>query len=161
MCFARLRSILTQGFSQPSRPELTLSGQAGRGANQADSLTYLRAQPEMTALWPSPSHSSGKPSPTTKKLACTSFECPWQDGVGERWIESCRRDLLDHLIALNEQHLKRLLSDYVRYYEGCRTYLTLEKDAPIGRPIQPPALGQVIEIPQVGGLHHLYTRKAA
>jgi hypothetical protein len=46
----------------------------------------------------------------------TSFECHWQNGVAERWIESCRRDLLDQVIALNEQHLKRLLSDYVRYY---------------------------------------------
>jgi putative transposase len=51
----------------------------------------------------------------------TSFECPWQNGVAERWIESCRRDLLDHVIALNEQHLKRLLSDYVRYYK-CVSY---------------------------------------
>ena len=47
----------------------------------------------------------------------TSFASPWQNGVAERWIESCRRDLLDHVIALNEQHLKRLLSDYVSYYK--------------------------------------------
>jgi putative transposase len=46
----------------------------------------------------------------------TSFESPWQNGVAERWVESCRHDLLDHIIALNERHLKRLLSDYVRYY---------------------------------------------
>jgi len=46
-------------------------------------------------------------------------------------------------------------------YERCRTHLSLEKDAPAGRPIEPPALGRVIEIPQVGGLHHRYTRKAA
>src|SRR6266700_2261319 len=46
----------------------------------------------------------------------TSFESPWQNGVTERWVESCRRDLLDHTIAMNEQHLKRLLSEYVRYY---------------------------------------------
>jgi hypothetical protein len=45
----------------------------------------------------------------------TSFESPWQNGVGERWVESCRRDLLDHIIVVNERHLKRLLSDYVRY----------------------------------------------
>jgi hypothetical protein len=44
----------------------------------------------------------------------TSFESPWQNGVAERWIESCRRDLRDHVIAMNERHLKRLLSDYVR-----------------------------------------------
>jgi putative transposase len=47
----------------------------------------------------------------------TSFESPWQNGVAERWVESCRQDLLDHIIAVNERHLKRLLSDYVRYYK--------------------------------------------
>jgi hypothetical protein len=45
----------------------------------------------------------------------TSFESPWQNGVAERWVESCRRDLLDHIIALREHHLKRLLADYVGY----------------------------------------------
>jgi len=53
----------------------------------------------------------------------TSLESPWQNGVAERWVESCRRDLLDHVIALNEEHLRRLLSDYVRYYHGDRTPL--------------------------------------
>ena len=46
----------------------------------------------------------------------TSFESPWQNGVAERWVESCRRDLLDHVIAVNERHLKRLLANYVRSY---------------------------------------------
>ena len=53
----------------------------------------------------------------------TSLESPWQNGVAERWVENCRRDLLDHVIALNEEHLRRLLSDYVRYYHGDRTPL--------------------------------------
>src|SRR5713101_8224531 len=53
----------------------------------------------------------------------TSFESPWQNGVAERWVESCRRDLLDHVIAVNERHLKRLLSEYVRYYHEDRTHL--------------------------------------
>jgi len=55
----------------------------------------------------------------------TSFQSPWQNGLAERWIESCRHDLLDHVIALNELHLKRLLSDYVRYYHEDRTHLGL------------------------------------
>ena len=63
----------------------------------------------------------------------TSFESPWQNGVAERWIESCRRDLLDHVIALNEAHLRRLLSDYVRYYHEDRTHLGLRKETPAGR----------------------------
>jgi transposase InsO family protein len=55
----------------------------------------------------------------------TSFESPWQNGVAERWVESCRHDLLDHIIAVNERHLKRLLSDYIRYYHEDRTHLGL------------------------------------
>jgi putative transposase len=46
----------------------------------------------------------------------TSFESPWQNGIAERWVESCRRDLLDQIIPVDERHLKRLLSDYVHYY---------------------------------------------
>src|SRR6266478_1951976 len=53
----------------------------------------------------------------------TSFESPWQNGVAERWVGSCRRELLDHVIALNERHLKRLLSDYRSYYHEDRTHL--------------------------------------
>src|SRR6202162_1508110 len=64
----------------------------------------------------------------------TSFESPWQNGVAERWVQSCRRDLLDHVIPLNERHLMRLLSDYVRYYHEDRTHLGLGKETPFGRP---------------------------
>jgi transposase InsO family protein len=60
----------------------------------------------------------------------TSFRSPWQNGVAERWVGSCRRDLLDHVIALNERHLKRLLSEYVLYYHEDRTHLGLGKDTP-------------------------------
>jgi len=64
----------------------------------------------------------------------TSFKSPWQNGVAERWVESCRRDLLDHIIAVNELHLKRLLSEYVRYYHEDRTHLGLGKGTPNNRP---------------------------
>jgi hypothetical protein len=64
----------------------------------------------------------------------TSFRSPWQNGVAERWAGSCRRDLLDHVIILNERHLKRLLSSYLLYYHEDRTHLGLAKDAPAGRP---------------------------
>jgi len=60
----------------------------------------------------------------------TSFRSPWQNGVAERWVGSCRRDLLDHVIALNEKHLKRLLSEYVRYYHEDQTHLGLSKQTP-------------------------------
>ncbi len=70
----------------------------------------------------------------------TSFESPWQNGVAERWVESCRRDLLDHIIAVNERHLKRLLSEYVCYYHKDRTHLGLGKGTPQGR-TRSPGLG--------------------
>jgi putative transposase len=66
----------------------------------------------------------------------TAFRSPWQNGIAERWVGSCRRDLLDHVIVLNEQHLKRLMSEYVRYYHEDRTHLGLAKDTPTGRPAE-------------------------
>jgi putative transposase len=89
----------------------------------------------------------------------TSFQSPWQNGVAERWIESCRRDLLDHVIALNESHLKRLLSDYVRYYHQDRTHLGLSKETPTGR-ARSVGIGRVKGQPRLGGLHYRYDRAA-
>jgi hypothetical protein len=60
----------------------------------------------------------------------TSFRSPWQNGIAERWVGSCRRDVLDHIVALNERHLKRLLAEYVRYHHEDRTHLGLEKATP-------------------------------
>jgi len=62
----------------------------------------------------------------------TSFASPWQDGVAERWVESRRRDMLGHVIAVNERHLKRLLSEYVRYYTEDPTHLGLTKETRTG-----------------------------
>jgi putative transposase len=89
----------------------------------------------------------------------TSFESPWQNGVAERWIESCRHDLLDHVIAVNEDHLKRLLSEYVRYYHEDRTHLGLGKQTP-GNRSPASRRGRVIALPRLGGLHHRYKRVA-
>ena len=63
----------------------------------------------------------------------TSFRSLWQSGVAERWVGNCRRDLLDHLVILNERHLKRLLKDYVRYYHEDRTHLALAGQIPVFR----------------------------
>jgi putative transposase len=89
----------------------------------------------------------------------TSFRSPWQNGVAERWVESCRRDLIDHVIAFNERHLTRLLSDYVRYYHEDRTHLGLGKQTPAGR-VRSTNRGVVISRPRLGGLHHRYDRAA-
>ena len=89
----------------------------------------------------------------------TSFRSPWQNGVAERWIESCRHDLLDHVIAFNERHLKRFLSDYVRYYHEDRTHLGLGKQTPAVR-VRSRNQGAVVSRLRVGGLHHRYDRAA-
>jgi putative transposase len=89
----------------------------------------------------------------------TSFESPWQNGVAERWVESCRRDLLDHVIAVNERHLKRLLSEYVRYYHEDRTHVGLWKGTPHYR-IRSTTFGRVLSQDRLGGLHHRYVRAA-
>ncbi len=88
----------------------------------------------------------------------TAFRSPWQNGVAERWVGSCRRDLLDHVIVLNERHLKRLVAEYVRYYHEDRTHLGLAKDTPVGRAAAIPSANQrkIQSRPRLGGLHHRY-----
>ena len=86
---------------------------------------------------------------------------PWQNPYAERVIGSIRRECLDHMIILGERHLKRILSSYVDYYHSARTHLSLEKDSPDGRVVQPIEKGRVVELKRVGGLHHLYARMAA
>jgi len=88
----------------------------------------------------------------------TSFRSPWQNGVAERFVGSCRRDLLDHVIVLNERHLKRLMIEYIRYYHDDRTHLGLGKQTPEGRAVaQAMSPGsRVISMPRLGGLHHRY-----
>jgi putative transposase len=88
----------------------------------------------------------------------TSFRSPWQNGVAERWVGNCRRDLLDHVIVLNKQHLKRLMNEYVRYYHEDRTHLALAKRTPAGREAEKnPIQGRkVVSMPRLGGLHHRY-----
>jgi transposase InsO family protein len=86
---------------------------------------------------------------------------PWQNPFAERLIGSVRRECLDHVLVLSERHLRRVLTQYFAYYHRARTHLSLDKDAPDGRPIEPPRVGAIIPIPEVGGLHHRYVRRAA
>jgi transposase InsO family protein len=83
---------------------------------------------------------------------------PWQNGHAERLIGSIRRECLDHVVVLGAAHLRRILSAYSAYYNEVRTHLALGKDAPLGRPIQ--AVGPVVSVPMLGGLHHQYLRMA-
>ena len=89
----------------------------------------------------------------------TSFESPWQNGIAERWVGSCRRELLDHIIPIDERHLKRLLSEYIRYHHEDRTHLGLGKGTPNGRN-RAIAAGRVLSHERLGGLHHRYDRAA-
>ena len=91
----------------------------------------------------------------------TAPQSPWQNAYVERLIGSIRRECLDHVIVFNETSLRRILKSYFDYYERSRTHLSLGKDSPISRPIQRAAMGRIVEIPQVGGLHHRYERVSA
>jgi putative transposase len=91
----------------------------------------------------------------------TAPRSSWQNPFCERLIGSVRRDCLNHAIILGESHLRKILARYFDYYRKYRTHLSLDKDAPERRPIQDAKLGEVTEIPEVGGLHHHYERRAA
>jgi len=88
----------------------------------------------------------------------TSVRAPWQNGISERWVGGCRREILDHVIPLNEAHLRRLIRDYVNYHHDDRIHDSLEKDTPNRRPVEqkPNANSIVISMPRLGGLHHRY-----
>ena len=86
---------------------------------------------------------------------------PWQSPYIERLIGSIRRECLDHVIVLNQTHLRRTLARYIAYYQSSRTHLALAKDSPTPRHVQAVADGHVIAFPEVGGLHHRYERRAA
>ncbi len=86
---------------------------------------------------------------------------PWQSAYVERVIGSIRRECLDHVIVFHESSLRRTLASYFDYYHRSRTHLSLGKDSPEPRPIQPLPMGSVVAVPQVGGLHHRYERRAA
>ncbi len=90
----------------------------------------------------------------------TAPRSPWQNPYVERLIGSIRRECIDHVVVLNETHLRRILTSYLVYYHESRAHLSLERNAPVPRRVEHPSEGKVIAIPQVGGLHHRYKRAA-
>ena len=86
----------------------------------------------------------------------TAPASPWQNGVAERLIGSIRRECVDHIIVLGEMHLRRVLKSYADYYNSVRTHRSLNKDAPVSRPVQ--RTGAISSRAILGGLHHHYTR---
>ena len=93
----------------------------------------------------------------------TSYRSPWQNGVAERFVGTLRRELFNHIIVLDDRHLRRLLGEYIEYYLTDRTYLGLDKDAPRARPVEPrPESSAAVHArPRIGGLHHRYGWRAA
>ena len=90
----------------------------------------------------------------------TAPRSPWQNPYAERIIGSIRRECLNHMIVLGEVHLKRMLTLYFDYYHNSRPHLSLNRNSPTPREVELPCQGEVVSIPQVGGLHHLYRRAA-
>jgi transposase InsO family protein len=86
----------------------------------------------------------------------TAPASPWQNGFAERLIGSIRRECVDHIIVLGEAHLRRILRCYADYYNGVKTHRSLNKDAPVFRPVQ--RTGSIKPFPILGGLHHHYIR---
>jgi putative transposase len=93
----------------------------------------------------------------------TSIRAPWQNGTAERWIGSCRREILDHVIPVNEEHLRRVVREYICYHHEDRVHDSLSKDTPTGRPIEPRPVADagLNALPRLGGLHHRYTWRQA
>jgi len=90
----------------------------------------------------------------------TTPQSPWQNAYAERVIGSIRRECLDHVIVLSEEHLRRILKNYFLYYNGSRPHQALEQNSPIPRTIESVRKSTIISIPEVGGLHHRYQRAA-
>ena len=86
----------------------------------------------------------------------TAPASPWQNGFAERLIGSIRRECVDHIIVLGEVHLRRVLQSYADYYNSVRTHRSLNKDAPVSRPVQ--RTGVIRSRAILGGLHHRYAR---
>jgi transposase InsO family protein len=97
------------------------------------------------------------------KLIRTAYRSPWQNGVAERWVGSCRRELLDHVIVLSESHVRRLVREYLHYYHEDRVHDALIKDTPTGRVLElrQTDVARVLGVPRVGGLHHRYRWQTA
>ena len=91
----------------------------------------------------------------------TAYRSPWQNPYVERAIGSIRRDCVDHILVVNERHLRKMLRSYLAFYHDSRTHLGLAGDNPKPRGIESEERGSVVALPVLGGLHHRYTRRAA
>jgi hypothetical protein len=91
----------------------------------------------------------------------TAPHSPWQNPFAERLIGSIRRECVNHVLVLGDRHLRRILARYFEYYHRARIHLWLDKDAPDVRSVELSEAGSIVEVPEVGGLHHCYVRRGA
>ena len=87
-----------------------------------------------------------------------SYRSPWQNGVAERFVFSVKSEILNNVVIFNEEHLRKLMREYVDYYNNERCHLSVKRDSPNGRQIQnkPSESTKIISFPRLGGLHHVY-----
>jgi transposase InsO family protein len=132
-------------------------------------LLYLNVTENPTAAWVIQQlHEAFPDQPSHRFLIFdndakrTAFRSPWQNGTAERFVGSVRRELLDHVVVLSEDHLRRLLEEYLEYYNTERVHTSIG-DAPAGRTTdaRPSGRARVIGLPRVGGLHHRYAWRNA
>jgi len=90
----------------------------------------------------------------------TAYRSPWQNPYAERLIGSIRRDCLDHVVVMNEGHLRRILREYFTYYNRARAHLSLDRNSPVPRRVFRAQEGKIVAKPYLGALHHCYTRAA-
>jgi transposase InsO family protein len=90
----------------------------------------------------------------------TPVRAPQANGIAERLVGTLRRECTDHIVPLGERHLRRVLLEYVDYYNATRPHQTLAQETPEG-PRAGRASGPVRAVPVLGGLRHRYERAAA
>lgn len=92
------------------------------------------------------------------KPKVTSYKSPWQNGVAERLVKSIRNELLNHIVVFSEDDLRRLMKEYIEYYNKDRCHLFLERDSPFGREVEIKSClsAKVDSVAILNGLHHRY-----
>jgi putative transposase len=90
----------------------------------------------------------------------TPFRAPKANAIAERVVRTLRNECLEHVLILNEQHLRSVLAEYVAYYNADRPHRSLALEPPLPAARSPASTGAIRSRPVLGGLHHSYSRAA-